>query len=541
MNFYQRWLNGSTRPDRLLFIALLLLPFPLFVLFALKGAGDRGVDMIGYLRIAEYYAAGNYDLAVSGYWGPLLSWLMTPFLLAGMESFDAARVVMAASAALFLFAALLFLRLFPLTRPQFVFSGLIVALFALHRSIDLIAPDLLMAGIFLVAFALTITPARRSLLGWFGIGCLFGLAYLAKSVALPLSFAVVFAYFLFRIHLGALPLMSASRIAGAIMAGIMAVAAPWIVVLSLHYGEPTFSTSGAIAHTLVGPDPVNTVHPTFRSYHVPEVGRITTWEEPSRMAYTHWSPFADASSFRHQVGVISRNIRQNIRAMGDFDLLGLGVVLTLCGILFCSPWRERFREETWRSAPLAIGVLLAAYASVFTGPVRYFYICYPIMLGCAFAFLNDVIGNQADAAPEVRKRVRVQSALAIALVSGSFLVDVLPGTLWMLRNGNVSEEFSNAEALSALLVRENAGAVASVGDTRTAGIAVVAAYLSGRPYHGNRLDGPAADDVAASGATYIVVAAGSAEDRTLAADERFHALPPLDGATAPRLYRAGGT
>src|SRR6266571_3286306 len=61
-------------------------------------------DGVAYMRIASYYAAGKMDLAVSGYWGPLLSWLLVPWLKAGVTVVVAARIIMALSAVYFLWA-----------------------------------------------------------------------------------------------------------------------------------------------------------------------------------------------------------------------------------------------------------------------------------------------------------------------------------------------------------------------------------------------------------------------------------------------------
>src|SRR6266496_4293123 len=62
-------------------------------------------DGIAYMRIASYYASGRMDLAISGYWGPLLSWLLVPWLKAGVTAVAAARSVMALSAVYFLWAS----------------------------------------------------------------------------------------------------------------------------------------------------------------------------------------------------------------------------------------------------------------------------------------------------------------------------------------------------------------------------------------------------------------------------------------------------
>jgi hypothetical protein len=39
-----------------------------------------GPDASAYLTIARKYNAGDFHNAVNGYWSPLLSWLIAPFL-----------------------------------------------------------------------------------------------------------------------------------------------------------------------------------------------------------------------------------------------------------------------------------------------------------------------------------------------------------------------------------------------------------------------------------------------------------------------------
>jgi len=79
-------------------------------------------------------------------------------------------------------------------------------------------------------------------------------------------------------------------------AGMMLLVLPWAMVLSLHYGEPTFSTSAALNHALVGPHNPDWLHPSSAVYNVPEAGRITTWEDPTLLRnhplYKPWSPLS---------------------------------------------------------------------------------------------------------------------------------------------------------------------------------------------------------------------------------------------------------
>ena len=65
---------------------------------AIRNAHALNPDAVAYIRIAEYFRAGNLRLAVSGYWSPLLSWLIALLLQLDMAPLFAARLAMALSA-----------------------------------------------------------------------------------------------------------------------------------------------------------------------------------------------------------------------------------------------------------------------------------------------------------------------------------------------------------------------------------------------------------------------------------------------------------
>ena len=60
--------------------AALAIQIVLLIVAGWHGRYLLNTDAIAYLRIASYYASGQMDLMVSGYWGPLLSWLVAPLL-----------------------------------------------------------------------------------------------------------------------------------------------------------------------------------------------------------------------------------------------------------------------------------------------------------------------------------------------------------------------------------------------------------------------------------------------------------------------------
>jgi hypothetical protein len=143
-------------------------------------------DAISYLRIAGYYLHGQTNLMVSGVWGPLLSWLIVPWLLVFDDGLLAAHAAVATSAVVFLFGTYSILRAMRLPSEAVVVGTWITVFLSVAWSVSVISPDLLMAGIFCYGVS-------RLLSGkWsFGTGMILGAAYLAKHIALPLTILVV--------------------------------------------------------------------------------------------------------------------------------------------------------------------------------------------------------------------------------------------------------------------------------------------------------------------------------------------------------------
>src|SRR4030067_1497029 len=50
-------------------------------------------DSMLYFSIAQKYLAGDFQNAINGYWGPLLSWLLIPFLYFGVSHVFTINVV----------------------------------------------------------------------------------------------------------------------------------------------------------------------------------------------------------------------------------------------------------------------------------------------------------------------------------------------------------------------------------------------------------------------------------------------------------------
>ncbi|HAH99226.1 MAG TPA: hypothetical protein DCO70_07805, partial [Verrucomicrobiales bacterium] len=102
--------------------------------------------------MAEYWSTGNLDFAVNGYWGPLLSWLMVPFLWLGVETLFAAKLAMLISGGVFFHGSLFLVRAVGLGLVDELIVAVVLALTIPSWMSDHVTPDLLVGG--LMAFAL---------------------------------------------------------------------------------------------------------------------------------------------------------------------------------------------------------------------------------------------------------------------------------------------------------------------------------------------------------------------------------------------------
>jgi MFS family permease len=466
-------------------------------------------DGVAYLRLAKYYAEGNFELAVSGYWGPLLSWLLALGLKCDWPPLVAARVVMAVSALVFTWGACRIYRAVPLTRGWRV-GGLLVAAFASSWwSVQFITPDLLLSGVWLLALSQLLSPNwakcwRRAIV----CGALWGVAYLVKAISLPLAVLMLLGYGI-RVFQGSPQdrrVILRSLACSALALGIVAL--PWIAVLSFKYERLTFSTTPPITHTLTGPPDVDRYHPFARNFHVPESGRVTSWEEPSLMEYQRWSPLANGPYFRHQIRVVLRN------------LVTLGVLWTSLNLaalsLFWVWWRAKrdstLRQQLGALLVLPVGLALIYLPCFFTfTEQRFFYVTLPLFFAALACWVES--GLTAVKSPRLWR-----AWLAWGCVVGPLLGQMILIGDRTLFAGECAQQLAD-KMRTAQLVGPMAGS-ANLSGGRTG---LYVAFHLQQPWHGDKL-APTPAEIAHSDAKYFLVRRDSPLAAQLRADSRFRDL-----------------
>lgn len=312
------------RTDRLYLGGALAVYGLLVALLAASQMDRLNPDGVAYLRQAGYWAAGQWNGAVSLYWSPLFPLTMAPLRWLGVDGLLAARLALAFHGALLLWASSALLRAWvPEGTPQvrgLLLVGLAPAAAALQMFV--VAPDVLVSALLLWGFArLPASAQADSPRPAFWTGALAGLAVWAKAYAFPfgLLHLPISLWWLRRsTH------QPASARVLAALAGLFLAALPLWGLQSWKNGAPTLGKSGPINHAVVGPRDVIRYHPVV--WGLPDPPYINVWEAPDRLMYRHWSPFASRANFEHQVSLVAENAQAIGRSLGRLDAVWLGAV-----------------------------------------------------------------------------------------------------------------------------------------------------------------------------------------------------------------------
>jgi hypothetical protein len=457
-------------------------------------------DAVAYLRLASYYADGRLDLAVSGYWGPLLSWLLALGFKLGAEPLIAARVVMGISAVVFVCGATAVYAALGVPEKSRVVGVILAALASAYWSVQFITPDLLLSGIMLLATSRMLDG--RWLAGRAAAvttGLLWGAAYLTKAVALPLGclMIAIVAVVAWRRAAHRSELIPKLLLA---VASFALIALPWVTVLSAKYGRLTFSTTPRITHTLTGPADEARYHPYALTFHQPESGRVTSWEEPSRMDYQMWSPFANAAYAWHQVAVLARNVVTIIVLLASLHCVWPLLLLA---------W-GRARDPALR-AGIAKALLLPMSLAVIYLPCyvtlteqRFFYAALPCLFGGLMLWAENGAAGQ-----------RVRRGLVLLLATVPLLALVLVARDTTKRAGEYA-----AELAGRLRTAQLVGPVAGSANQPGGRTGLYVSFLLQQPWYGDEPE-PTPARIAASGARLFVVNRNSRLAAALAQDAGF--------------------
>ncbi len=311
-------------------------------------------DGVQYIQIARHYLEGDFQHAVNGYWSPLFSWALVPFLAVGIDAFYAAKLVLLLTGLLTLLGLSLLeknLSTANSVSPRLYF---ISAPFVLYAAFKYITPDLLVTCmlVFVVCWIShrkyldrTIYPLLCGLYG--------GLAYLSKAFAFPFFiafFTICHLYFFLQFR-------NKKRVLETYIAGLLVfflISGTWILVLQHKYQKWSIGSAGAYNFHLTGPDTYE--NPVVRGLlEPPHADAVSVMEDPFYIRIKEWSPLETQKNLYHQVARSAHNTYRVIKLF-----MGLWTRYSIIPPLFLLFFVVVFAKYRQEVHARALFILLAA-------------------------------------------------------------------------------------------------------------------------------------------------------------------------------------
>ena len=429
-------------------------------------------DSIAYITIAQEYLNGNFTCAINGYWSPLFSWLLIPFLpFSSSPQFNIylARVLSLITGILTIIGVNLLISRFEIdkTSKTLVLFSLIPIILSFLSG--LISPDLLVTTV-LVYYLYIIFDSDYPNKKYAGILCgiLGALAYLSKSYALPL-FLAHFLLFNLIYYFKCTNKEKQRKIFKNLILGLMVffvISGVWIALVSDKYGKPTFGTAGNYNYELVGPQSSG----DFVYYHglikPPNEFAVSAWEDPSYFKMKSWNVLESWNNFKYQIGLILSNI---IKIISIFEVASIfSIIIFITGIIMVFKFNiNRASKNKLIYLITTILFYLGGYSLVLVEP-RYLWLVNILLLIMGVYLLNLLfkVGSLKN---------NIKNVLLIFLIL-SFVINPVNALIMNVDVGK--DSYTLSEALEHYNIHGN---LASNDDWR---VSDYIAYYTGNKYYG---------------------------------------------------------
>ena len=341
-------------------------------------------DGLVYIKIAKTYLMGDYSNAISAYWSPLISWLLVPFLVYGLNP---VYVLFSTKVLALIIGFFTLLGIGKLSykfemnetvRTVILFSAVSIVLYFAY---SVITPDLLLVCI-LVYYFNFIFDSKYSdkLSNGLLCGLLGALAYLTKSYAFPF-FIAHFALFNIIHYFKNVQRKKVLKNLFIGFAVFFVISGIWIGLISQKEGEVTYSTSGEFNHNLVGPES-NGWGVTHYLGRITQDGSLTPGADVKS-----WSSFGSWSNFKYQLKLIYVNTIDTINIYKSFSYFVL-IILFVYLMFFLKPFRKILKDN--RIYPILTVIIFSAGYLPILIEERYLWIVYVLLLLMGGYLLNEL-------------------------------------------------------------------------------------------------------------------------------------------------------
>lgn len=389
-------LNKNKLPSTKTLLFLVITVYSVLCLAAFQYTRMTADSML-YFSLAEKYINGDFANAINGYWGPLLAWLLVPFLYFGVSDVNAINL-------LDLFVGVLtFIGVWKLSGRLEVSDGiksvLMVCLLPIVLRFSLVQPmDFILACI-LIFYLNTVfnSDYQKSVGSGLSCGMLGSMAYLTKAYAFP--FFIVHFLVMNILHYFKSDLKDEKKrvlrnaVAGFLLFALISGA--WICLISDKYGHITFSTMRDTNFNAPGPDDMDGGLefgvPVFTEgfYEPPNETAFVIWEDPSYLRGKPWSPFDSARHFKHFIRLTLKNVSDGLKIFESFSTFSITIIVVYI-LLCCVGTKKELLSKGTLLYPLFTIILFSGGYILFHFEERYVWLTNILLLVMGGYLLTDL-------------------------------------------------------------------------------------------------------------------------------------------------------
>ncbi len=308
-----------------LFISILLYLIAFVLLFPCYRY-NLDVDATGYINAARQLAAGNIANGINGFWSPLSSWLLVPFIKLGVDPVFACKCI---NALLGVFSIVvmdsLSAKMMMEEKIRRVLLITVIPILLYYSFFELCADFLL---VFLLLNYLNLASSRDFIVSKKKLilcGLIGARSYYAKNYAFYFI-TIHFALTLLILLKGERKWLSRYFKSLCIfLSVILLLVVPWWIVISNKYGGFTTGNAGKsnLTWQLLPVKDQQRVLITPPSYN----GGSSNWDDPSYRGKVHVSPFSDKETFLKQLRIIGYNTKELALIWLKFSIFSIILLL----------------------------------------------------------------------------------------------------------------------------------------------------------------------------------------------------------------------
>ncbi len=345
-------------------------------------------DAISYISIAQKYLNGDFKNAINGYWSPLFSWLLMPFLSMGVPSLLASRILLLLIGLFLLSQFASIIDKLNIQSNLYMFALACCSLIVLSFAFTVITPDLLFATIALFYLNLILdgnylTNRRQTIF----LGVIGGLLYLTKSYGLPFFLASFISISLLKIFTTYPEKRKISIMNCLIILCIFSlISGSWILLISRKYGYFTFSTASSYNILLRYPQSLGHPMHWMGLLPPPNCSAISIWEDVSFITIPHKSIALYVRIFSFVKNVI-HNLNDLSKILLSYSILSPTLILLLI-VYFLQIGKEILNKKIFFISLFA-SILIVGYLIILIES-RYVWTCCFLLLATGCYFLNYI-------------------------------------------------------------------------------------------------------------------------------------------------------